>query len=504
LRHAIIPRFRPQIRLDYRCRLTCMPGVTSFATTIPARRSHPLPAVHTGMRRDSLSAMKLLAFMMQTGGHIAGWRHPDAANDALCDVAYFQHLAQTAERGLFDAVFMADYVGYHPSKGADVFACLETPKLDPAIVLSHISAVTSRIGLLGTASTTYSQPYDVARRFASLDHLSHGRAGWNIVTSTMENEAHNYGKPAHLGHAERYAMAAEFVDVARLLWDTWEEGAVTANKATGRYTDPAKIHALGHKGEHFSVAGPLTVPRPPQGHPVLVQAGASATGMRFAARYAEVIFTSHPSIETAKTFRSEMRELAVAEGRSADSIKIMTAITPIIGATTEEALATQAWLDGAIPGPVAIGKLEGLLGNFDLSGYDPEGPLPEIPPSTLSQSTRDRVVELAAAENLSIVELARRVAAGRTSRTAVGTASQIADELEQWFTSGAADGFVISAPFLPGGLELFVDQVVPELQRRGLFRTQYEGTTLRENLGLERPANAFAENPALGCKPEIW
>ena len=448
--------------------------------------------------------MKLLAFLMQTGGHIAGWRHPDAAPAALCDFRYFQELAQTAERGLFDAVFLADYVGYHPVRGADLFACLETPKLDPAIVLAHMSAVTSNIGLIGTASTTYNQPYDVARRFASLDHMSGGRAGWNIVTSTMENEAHNYGKEAHLGHTERYARADEFVDVARKLWDSWEDGAVLADKVSGRYSDTVRIHALGHMGEHFKVAGPLTVPRPPQGHPVLVQAGASDTGKAFAARHAEVVFTSHPSIETARQFRAEMRELVVAEGRAADSICILPAITPIIGATREAALATQAWLDGAIPEPVAIGKLEGLLGNFDLSGFDPAGPLPAIPPSTLSQSTRDRVVELAERENLSIVDLARRVAAGRTSRTVVGTAADVADELAEWVTTGAADGFIISAPYLPKGLALFVDEVVPILQSRGLFRTAYEGATLRENLGLARPANGFANGNVAGCEPEFW
>jgi FMN-dependent oxidoreductase (nitrilotriacetate monooxygenase family) len=448
--------------------------------------------------------MKLLAFLMQTGGHIAGWRHPEAASSALTDPRYFQHLARTAERGLFDAVFLADYVGYHPVRGKGVFASLETPKLDPALLLSHMAAVTSRVGLIATASTTYSEPYDVARRFATLDHVSGGRAGWNIVTSTMENEAHNYGKDAHLGHTERYARAAEFVDVTRLLWDSWEDGAYVADKAAGRNTDPERIHALAHKGEHFSVAGPLTVPRPPQAHPVLVQAGASDTGKAFAARYAEVIFTSHPAIESARAFRTEMRELAVAAGRSPDSIKIMTAITPIIGATRDEALATQACLDGAIPGPVAIGKLEGLLGNFDLSRFDPDGPLPPIPPSTLSQSTRDRVVELAEREKLSIVDLARRVAAGRTSSTVVGTAPEIADALEEWYTTGAADGFVISAPYLPAGLDRFVDEVVPELQQRGLFRTEYEGATLRENLGLARPANAFASDPELGGEPEIW
>lgn len=446
--------------------------------------------------------MKLLAFLMQTGGHIAGWRHPQAAQNALCDVEYFRNLAQVAERGLFDAVFLADYVGYHPVKGADIFSCLETPKLDPALLLSAIAAATSRIGLIGTASTTYSVPYDLARRFATLDHLSGGRAGWNIVTSTMENEAHNYGRNAHLGHADRYARAAEFVDVARKLWDSWEDGAVRADKASGRYTDPSKIHALDHRGEHFSVAGPLTVPRPPQGHPVLVQAGASDIGKRFAARYAEVIFTSHPSKESATAFRTEMHALIKEEGRAASTLKILPAITPIVGATRQQAEALQQQLDGLIPSPVAISKLEGLLGNVDLSGFPADGPLPAIPETP--SSTRERVVELARREQLSIRELARRVAAGRTSRTVVGTASDVADELASWYADGAADGFVIAAPYLPGGLEAFVDNVVPELQRRGLFRRAYEGRTLRENLGLTRPANFFAVHPDQAVKPEIW
>lgn len=448
--------------------------------------------------------MKLLAFLMQTGGHIAGWRHPGAAQDALCNPRYFQHLAQTAERGLFDGVFIADSVGYPPFRGADVFACTESPKLDPSILLAQVAAVTERIGLIGTASTSFNEPFELARRFATLDHVSGGRAGWNIVASTMENEAHNFGRETHLGHTERYARADEFVDVARRLWDSWEDGAVLADKGSGRYTDPARIHALAHSGAHFRVAGPLNVPRSPQGHPVLVQAGASATGMDFAARHAEVIFTSHPAMESAIAFRKEMHARLVAIGRDPAGLKIMTAITPIVGATVEEAQATQVWLDNAIPGPVAIAKLEGLLGNVDLSGHDPEGPLPAIPPSTLSQSTRDRVVELAEREKLSIVDLARRVAAGRTSRTVAGTAATIADELEQWYSAGAADGFVISPPYLPAGLEAFVDQVVPELQRRGLTRTAYEGTTLRDHLGLARPGNVFADGVATPAKPEFW
>lgn len=342
--------------------------------------------------------MKLLAFMMQTGGHISGWRHPRAASNALCDIDYFRQLGQTAERGLFDGVFLADYVGYHPVRGADIFAGMETPKLDPLVVLATIAAATSHVGLIGTASTTYSQPYDLARRFASLDHLSRGRSGWNIVTSTMENEAHNYGRDAHLGHSERYARASEFVDVARKLWDSWQSGAVLADKGSGNYTDPARITAVNHAGEHFTVAGPLTVPRAPQGHPVLVQAGASATGQQFAAANAEVIFTSHPVMETARAFRKAMHAQLAEIGRSADSLKIMPAMTPIIGETRESARELQRELDALIPTRIAVSKLESLLGQIDLSGEDPDGPLPPLPVAVLAgqNSTRDRVLEQAA------------------------------------------------------------------------------------------------------------
>lgn len=450
--------------------------------------------------------MKLLAFLMQTGGHIAGWRHERAANNPLCDADYFRALGRTAEKGLFDGVFLADYVGYHPVKGASVFAGMETPKLDPLIVLATIAAETRNLGLIGTASTTYSHPYDLARRFASLDHMSRGRAGWNIVTSTMENEAHNYGFDAHLAHADRYARAGEFVAVARKLWDSWQEGAVLADKASGVYTDPARISAVDHQGEHFRVAGPLTVPRVPQGHPVLVQAGASPTGQQFAAANAEVIFTSHPTMATAQTFRAAMHAQLVQFGRSADSLKIMPAVTPVIGRTRAEAEDLKRELDGLIPARIAISKLEGLLGNIDLSGADPDGLLPPLPAEALAgqNSTRDRVLELADRQGLSVTELARQVAAGRTGHTIVGTAQEVADTLIAWETGGAADGFVISPPFLPGGLEDFVDTVVPILQERGHFRRDYEGTTLRENLGLPVPPNGFEADPTLRRVPEIW
>ena len=448
--------------------------------------------------------MKLLAFLMQTGGHIAGWRHPDAAPAALTDISYFQRCAQSAERGLFDAVFIADSVGYPPAKNRDTFACLETPKLDPAVIIAHLTAVTQSIGFVCTASTSYSQPYELARRLASLDHISGGRIGWNMVASTMENEAHNFGRAAHYGHAERYERAEDFVQAAKRLWDSWEDGTVLADKASGRYIDPTKLHAAAYQGDHFAVEGPLNVPRGPQGHPVLVQAGASDVGKRFAARHAEVIFTSHPAMESARAFRKEMHELLAQVGRAPDSLKIMAAITPIVGATSAEAQATAKGLDALIPTPVAIGKLEGLLGNFDLSAHDPDGPLPDVPQSTMSQSTWEQVVGLARRENLSIAALAKRVAAGRTSRTIAGTAREVADELQAWHESGAADGFVITPAFLPAGLDAFVDHVVPELQRRGAFRTAYEPGTMRDRLGLARPANGYATGLYPHAEPEFW
>lgn len=450
--------------------------------------------------------MKLLAFIMQTGGHIAGWRHRLASERALCDVDYFISAAKIAERGKFDAVFFADSLGYPGSRSAEAFEGQEGPKLDPLLLLSAVAAKTEQIGLVGTASTTYNEPYPTARRFATLDHISHGRAGWNIVTSTMEHEAHNHGCEAHMGHAERYERAAEFVDVSCKLWDSWQDDAMLADKTSGRYVDSNGLTAVDHVGEHFRVAGPLNVPRSPQGYPVLVQAGASADGKAFAASRAEVIFTSHPSIETAIAFREDMHELLREFARTPESLKVMPAITPIIGETREEAQALKAELDALIPLPIALDKLERLIGGFDLSGFDPDGPLPALPAAYTDgqNSTRDRVLEVAERDGPSIRQLANQVAGGRTSSAAVGTAEDVADLLANWYEQGAADGFVISPPVLTKGLETFVDKVVPILQDRGLFRKEYEGETLRDRLDLSYPENIYEKDPALRSKPEIW
>lgn len=450
--------------------------------------------------------MNLLAFIMQTGGHIAGWRHPSARQNALCDIDYFVSAAKIAERGKFDAVFFADSVGFPGARSAEVFEGQETPKLDPLLLLSAVAAATQQVGLIGTASTTYNEPYPTARRFATLDHISQGRAGWNMVTSTMENEAHNHGKDSHMGHADRYERAAEFVDATRKLWDSWQAGAVVADPESGRYTDSSRISAVNHHGGYFNIAGPLNVPRSPQGHPVLVQAGASPNGQAFASVYADAIFTSHPSIETAIAFRNDVRNRVSEVGRSKDAIKVFPAITPYIADTKEAAIAFKQELDELIPLPIALDKLERSLGGFSLSGLDPDSPLPDLPKELMEEqnSTRDRVLETARKEGKTIRQLAYQVAGGRTSSAAIGTAKDVADMLTEWYEAGAADGFVISPPTLLAGLERFVDQVVPILQARGVYRESYSGHTLREHLGLATPANQYEVNPGLRTKPEIW
>ena len=446
--------------------------------------------------------IKLLAFLLQTGGHGAGWRHPDAQPGRLHDFAFYRDLARTAERGKFDALFIADAQGFRRLEGRDAFSRADIIKLEPMTLLSALATVTDRTGLIGTASTSYNEPYALARRFASLDHISGGRSGWNIVTSTTENEAHNFGRAEHMDHALRYARAEEFVAVVRRLWDSWEEDAIVADKATGIHQDPGKVHGLAHRGEHFGVAGPLNVARPPQGHPVLVQAGASDIGRAFAAATAEVVFTSHPTLATAQVFYAEMKDLAAQAGRDPDSMKIMPAIQPVVGSTEAEAIGLCRQLDSLIDPQTAVQLLQMQLGGFDLSPYPLDGPLPPVPPPKTSHATYSRVVDLAAREKLTIRDLAQRIAGARTSRVVAGTPDQIADALTEWFEGGAADGFVISPPYLPGGLDAFVDHVVPVLQTRGLFRNDYEGATLRELLGLKSPPNSFHTDP--GVEPEIW
>ncbi|GLK87675.1 LLM class flavin-dependent oxidoreductase [Pseudomonas turukhanskensis] len=435
--------------------------------------------------------LTLGAFLMGSGHHLAAWRHPRAYSDGGLNFAHFKRLAQTAERGKFDAIFFADNLamlgdgelGKYTALG-DVF--------DPLVLLSGLATVTEHIGLISTVSTSYNEPYLLARKFASLDHLSGGRAGWNLVTSALDQEAQNFGRDKHFEHDDRYERAEEFIDVTTGLWDSWDDDAFVRDKAAGVYFHPEKLHTLNHKGERYQVRGPLNIPRSPQGYPVLIQAGSSEPGKVLAARTAEVVFTAQQTLANAQAFYADLKGRLPLYGRTADQLKIMPGISPVIGHTQSEAEDKYAELQDLVESRVGLGLLAGMAGGFDLSEYDLDGPLPELPVSNAMQSRQHLFIDLARRENLTIRQLYLKIAGARGHHTAVGTPVQIADLLEEWFTQGGADGFNIMPPFLPDGLELFVDLVVPQLQRRGLFRTEYSGSTLRENLGLRRPVSRYA------------
>lgn len=434
--------------------------------------------------------MKLGAFLMATGHHVAAWRHPDVPADAGLDFKHYRHLAQVAEAAKFDTLFVADSVAAATGDIASRMA--RSDHFEPLTLLSALSAVTDHIGLIATATTTYNEPYHVARKFASLDHLSGGRAGWNLVTSDAAAEAQNFGRAEHVGHAERYSRAREFHQVVTGLWDSWTDDAFTRDKASGQYYDPANVHVLDHVGEHFSVKGPLNVARSPQGQPVVVQAGSSEVGRDLAAQTAEVVFTAETSLASAQAFYADIKGRLSAYGRDADSLKVMPGVFIVVAET--EALAKQKFesFQDLVEPQVGVALLGRMLGNFDLSGYPLDGPLPELPLTDSGQRSRQKLLtELADQENLTLAQLGRRIAGGRGHYSLIGTPVQIADELQIWFEQGAADGFNVLVPHLPGGLEDVAQLLVPELQRRGLFRTEYEGTTLRENLGLQRPAYGF-------------
>ncbi|MGA8136813.1 MAG: LLM class flavin-dependent oxidoreductase [Pseudomonas gingeri] len=434
--------------------------------------------------------LKLGAFLMATGHHVAAWRHPDVPANAGLDFAHYKHLARVAEAAKFDALFVADSVAAPSAEIASRMARSE--HFEPLTLLSALSAVTDHIGLIATATTSYNEPYHVARKFASLDHLSGGRAGWNLVTSDNAAEALNFGRTEHIGHAERYSRAREFHQVVTGLWDSWEDDAFTRDKSSGQYYDPARLHVLNHSGEHFKVKGPLNVARSPQGQPVIVQAGASELGRDLAAQTAEVVFTAQTSLSKAQAFYADLKGRLAKFGRSTDSLKIMPGVFVVVGQSEAEAQEKYESFQQWVEPEVGVALLGRMLGNFDLSGYPLDGPLPELPLTDSGQQSRQQLLtELAGAENLTLAQLGRRIAGGRGHYSLIGTPTQIADELQAWFEHGAADGFNVLVPHLPGGLEDFAAGVVPELQRRGLFRTEYQGKTLREHLGLARPANRF-------------
>ncbi len=435
--------------------------------------------------------LSLNAFLMATGHHIAAWRHPDVPAGAEVDFKQYLKVARLAEAAKFDAVFVADGVAANFGSGSLEAAArnARASYLEPFTLLSALAAVTERIGLIGTVSTSFNEPYHLARKFASLDWISNGRAGWNQVTSNTLAEAQNFNRDEHLEHALRYERADEFLDVVKGLWDSWEDDAFLRDKASGQFFDPAKLHTLNHQGKHFQVKGPLNVARSPQGYPVLVQAGSSEAGKEIAARTAEAIFTAHQSLESAQAFYADVKGRLARYGRRAEELKILPGILAIVGRTEAEAQAKYQQLQELIHPQVGLSLLSGMIG-ADLSGYDLDGPVPQDLPETNGGKSRQALLlDLAARDNLSIRELYLRIAGARGHWTVVGTAQQVADQIQLWFENGAADGFNVMPPWLPGGLEDFIELVVPELRRRGLFREEYAGTTLREHFGLARPQN---------------
>lgn len=432
--------------------------------------------------------LKLGAMLHGAGGHVVGWRHPDAQADGNRNFNHYKHVAQTAERGKFDALFIADVVATQGSHIDSLRRSSLAETFEPLTLLSALAAVTERIGLIATATTTYNEPYHIARKFASLDHLSGGRAGWNLVTSVVSDESWNFGQKTHLEHGLRYQRAEEFHAVVAGLWDSWEDDAFIHDKENGFYFDQDKLHVLHHEGQHFSVRGPLNVARSPQGQPVLVQAGSSEPGRELAAKAAEVIFTAQASLDEAQAFYRDVKGRLAKYGRRPEQLVILPGIMPVVGRTQQEAEQKLAQLQDLIDPVLGLRLLSDHLGDLDLSSYPLDGPLPQIPESNRSKSRRDLILAMAHKENLTIRQLYLKFA----SRGAiVGTPEVIADHFQRWFEAYAADGFNVIFPYLPGGIDDFVDLVIPELQRRGIFRTEYEGPTLRENLGLARPENRF-------------
>jgi len=433
--------------------------------------------------------LRLGAFMRPASIHTGAWRYPGAFPDANFNLAHLQRFVQTLERAKFDAFFMADHLAVLNMPLEALKRSHTVTSFEPFTLLSALAMVTDHIGLVATGSTTFDAPYHIARRFASLDHISGGRAGWNIVTTSNPDAALNFGLTEHVEHGERYRRAREFYDVVTGLWDSWGDDAFIRDVANGIYFDPAKLHVLNHKGKHYSVRGPLNIARPVQGWPVIVQAGASDAGRQLAAETAEAVFTAQSNIAAGREFYTDVKGRMEKAGRSRDDMKIMPACFVVVGETKTEAHEKRARLDSLVDYANAIASLSIALGH-DASGFDPDQPLPDIPESNASKSGRQRAIDLAQREKLTVRQLAQRLG-GYAGLAIVGTATSIADEMEEWLTSEACDGFTVMFPYLPGGLDDFVNRVVPELQRRGLFRREYEGKTLRENLGLKRPANRY-------------
>ena len=441
----------------------------------------------------TMRQMKLTAFC-HPPGH---WRMPGALPT---DMGFEDNirLAQTAERGKFDMLFYQDSAAVAPAfylSGGKAEALAEAARcvrLEPLTMLAALATVTTHLGLIATATTTYNDPFSIARKFATIDHISKGRAGWNLVTSQNVDEAGNFSQTKHMDHALRYERAQEFYDVVTGLWDSWEDDAIIRDRATGRYIDPAKLHVLKHKGKHFSVHGPLNVARPPQGYPIVAQAGSSEPGRELAARTADVVFTAQVLLDEAQAFYADLKGRAAKYGRDPDHIKVMPGIRFVLGETEAAARADYEAMLAEASDQGALASVQRLAGDLDLKQFPLDGPLPDLPPSNAAKARQAMLIDLARRENLTIRQLARRFNFSLGHMVFVGTPVGLADFMQSWFEQGAADGFTMLSPYFPGPLEMFVDHVVPELQRRGIFRQAYEGKTLRENLGIPFRTNRHA------------
>jgi len=438
--------------------------------------------------------LRLGAFMRPVSIHTGAWRYPGGYPDANFNFGHIKQFAQTLERGRFDGFFMADHLSVLNMPMDALKRSATVTSFEPMTLLPALAMVTKHLGLIATGSTTYDEPYHVARRFASLDHISGGRAGWNVVTTSNPDASMNFGHEDHLEHAERYRRAREFYEVVTGLWDSWADDAFIRDVDNGIFFDPDRLHVLNHEGAYLKARGPLNIGRPVQGWPVIVQAGASEPGRQLAAETAEGVFTSQRDPDAGQAFYADVKGRMEKVGRDPDHMKIMPGCFVVVGDTVDEARDKRALLDGLVHYDSAIASLSIALG-CDASDFDPDGPLPEIPESNASKSGRERAILLAERENLTVRQLAQRLG-GYSGLAMIGTPETIADEMEEWLVGRASDGFTIMFPYLPGGLDDFVDRVVPELQRRGIFRREYEGKTLRENLGLPRPDNQFFPTPA--------
>ena len=434
-------------------------------------------------------SLHLTAFMRPVSLHTGAWRYPGSYADANFNFAHLKAFAQKLEAAKFDAFFMADHLALLNMPVEALKRSHTVTSFEPFTLLSALAAVTEKIGLAATASTTFDEPYHIARRFASLDHISQGRAAWNVVTTSNPDSALNFGKEEHVEHGERYKRAREFYDVVTGLWDSFADDAFIRDQETGIFFDPSRMHILDHRGDDFNVRGPLNIARPVQGWPVIVQAGQSEPGLQLAAETAEVVFCAPHDIVAAKKLYADLKSRLATAGRSFSSLRILPAAFIVLGESVDEARQKRAKLDSFVHYDSGIASLSIALGH-DVSSFDPDGYLPEIPETNASKSGRAQVLKLAEEEKLTVRQLAQRYG-GYSGLAFVGTVGTVADEMEKWLEESASDGFTVVFPFLPQGLDDVADRLVPELQRRGIFRADYEGSTLREHLGLPRPVNRF-------------